>query len=69
MWGEVPGRPSAAPPDHGIFTSHDVFVDSDVCAPEGFSVDVVEDEVDSFRVFFDRSGKWHGSPRTSTTAQ
>ena len=34
-----------------------MFVDSEVCAPEGFAVDVVEDEVDSFRVFFDRSGE------------
>jgi hypothetical protein len=46
----------ASPPDHGVFSSHDVFVDSEVCAPEGFSVHVVEDEVETFRVFFDRSG-------------
>ena len=32
-------------------------MDSDVCAPEGFSVDVVEDVVEKFRVFFDRSGE------------
>ena len=31
-------------------------MDSEVCAPEGFSVDVVQDEVGTFRVFFDRSG-------------
>jgi hypothetical protein len=52
----APAAASAAPPDHGTVTSHDVFVDSDVCAPEGFSVHVVEDEVNTFRVFFDRSG-------------
>jgi hypothetical protein len=46
----------ASPPDHGVFASHEVFVDSEVCAPEGFSVDVVQDEVNSFRVFFDRTG-------------
>ena len=32
-------------------------MDSDVCAPEGLSVDVVQDEVETFRVFFDRSGE------------
>jgi len=52
----VPATAWASPPDHGTFSSHNVFVDSEVCAPEGFSVDVVEDEVSSFRVFFDRSG-------------
>jgi hypothetical protein len=53
----APAAASAAPPDHGTFSSHEVFVDSEVCAPEGFSVDVVEDEVSAFRVFFDRSGE------------
>jgi hypothetical protein len=53
----APAVASAAPPDHGTFTEHEVFVDSDVCAPEGFSVDVVHDEVSTFRVFFDRSGE------------
>ena len=53
----APLAASAVPPDHGTFSSHEVFVDSEVCAPEGFSVDVVEDEVSTFRVFFDRSGE------------
>jgi hypothetical protein len=53
----APAAASAAPPDHGTFSSHEVFVDSEVCAPEGFSVDVVQDEVSTFRVFFDRSGE------------
>jgi hypothetical protein len=53
----APAVASPAPPDHGTFTEHEVFVDSDVCAPEGFSVDVVHDEVSTFRVFFDRSGE------------
>ena len=48
---------SAAVPDRGTVSSHEVFVDSDVCAPEGFSVDVVQDEVNTFTVFFDRSGE------------
>jgi hypothetical protein len=35
---------SASPPVHGSFSSHQIFVDSDVCAPEGFAVYVVQDE-------------------------
>jgi hypothetical protein len=53
----APVAASAAVPDHGTFSSHEVFVDSDVCAPEGFSVDVVQDEAGMFRVFFDSSGE------------
>lgn len=53
----APATASASPPDHGTFSSHDVFVDSEVCAPEGFSVDVVQDEASSYRVFFDRTGE------------
>jgi len=52
----VPASASAAPPDHGTFSSHEVFVDSEVCAPEGFSVHVVEDEAGTFRAQFDRTG-------------
>lgn len=52
----TPAMAWASPPDRGTFVSHNVFVDSEVCAPEGFSVDVVEDEVNDFQVFFDRSG-------------
>lgn len=32
-------------------------MDSEVCAPEGFSVDVVQDESGTFQVLFDRSGE------------
>jgi hypothetical protein len=53
----APAAASASAPDSGTFSSHEVFVDSEVCAPEGFSVDVVEDEVSTFRVFFDRTGE------------
>ena len=52
----APAAAWASPPDHGSFSSHEVFVDSEVCAPEGFSVNVVQDEVSSYRVFFDRDG-------------
>ena len=52
----APAMAGASPPDRGTFTFHEVFVDSEVCAPEGFSVDVIEDEVQSFQVFFDRTG-------------
>jgi len=52
----VPTVASASIPQSGTFSSHEVFVDSDVCAPEGFSVDVVQDETDNFRVFFDQTG-------------
>ena len=52
----VPATAWASPPVQGTFSSHEVFVDSEVCAPEGFSVDVVQDEVSSFQVFFDRTG-------------
>ena len=31
-------------------------MDFEVCAPEGFSVNVVEDEGGAFRIFFDGSG-------------
>src|SRR5262249_146233 len=52
----APVAASASPPDHGTLRSHQVFVDHEVCAPEGFSVHVVQDEVNRFRLFFDRSG-------------
>jgi hypothetical protein len=53
----VPASASAAAPDTGTFSSHTVFEDRDVCAPEGFPVHVVEDEANRFRVFFDRTGE------------
>jgi hypothetical protein len=60
MWvglaGAVIAPAAAVPPDRGTFSSHDVFVDSEVCAPEGFSVNVIEDEINAFQVHFDRSG-------------
>jgi len=54
--GVAPLAASASTPDRGTFSSHDVFVDDEVCAPEGFAVDVIEDETSAFRVFFDRAG-------------
>ena len=52
----VPTAASASAPVQGTFSSHDIFVDADVCAPEGFPVDVVQDEISAFRVFFDSTG-------------
>ena len=52
----APATASASPPERGTFSTHDVFVDADVCAPEGFPVNVVEDETGTFRVHFDRTG-------------
>ena len=52
----VPATASASPPDRGTFSSHEIFVDADVCAPEGFPVHVVEDETGTFRVHFDGTG-------------
>jgi hypothetical protein len=51
-----PTEASASSPTQGTFASHDVFVDPDVCAPEGFPVDVVEDESGAYQVLFDNSG-------------
>jgi len=53
----APAAASAAVPDHFTITSHEVFVDSEVCAPEGFSVNVVQDEVNTIQLFFDSSGE------------
>ncbi len=52
----APPTAAASPPERGTFSSHEVFVDADVCAPEGFAVNVVQDETNTFRVFFDRTG-------------
>ena len=52
----APATGAASPPERGTFSSHEIFVDTDVCAPEGFAVHVVEDEIADFRVFFDRNG-------------
>jgi hypothetical protein len=53
----LPSTASASAPEHGTFSQHSVFVDTEVCAPEGFPVDVVEDVAGTFRVFFDRTGE------------
>src|SRR5262245_39974562 len=53
----APATASASIPEHGTFSSHEVFVDTEVCAPEGFPVDVVEDEVNDFTAVFDRTGE------------
>jgi hypothetical protein len=53
----APASASASTPEHGTFSSHEVFVDDEACAAEGFPLDVVQDEVGSFTVFFDRTGE------------
>jgi hypothetical protein len=53
----APAAASASPPARATFSSHEVFVDSEVCAPEGFSVDVVQDEVNRVLATFNRSGE------------
>ena len=47
---------SASTPTQGTFSFHNVFVDADVCAPEGFAINAVEDESGHYQVFFDRNG-------------
>jgi len=46
----------AAAPDHGSFSITETFVDSEVCAPEGFNVNVTQTEAGDFRVFFNPDG-------------
>jgi hypothetical protein len=54
--GAVLAPASATPPDRGTFSAHEVFEDSEVCAPEGFSVHVIQDETNNFQVHYDRAG-------------
>jgi hypothetical protein len=51
-----PVAAQAAVPDHGSFFFTSTFVDSDVCAPEGFDVDVIETEATHYEVFFNADG-------------
>jgi hypothetical protein len=52
----APATASASPPVHGTFTVQETFVDNEVCAPEGFAVNVVHYERGDYQVFFDPSG-------------
>ena len=52
----APTLASASPPDRGTFSEHETFVDPEVCAPQGFPVNVVQDETNNFRRHFDRAG-------------
>ncbi|MDP9223078.1 MAG: hypothetical protein M3P18_04350, partial [Actinomycetota bacterium] len=47
-----------AVPDHGTFSNIQSFVDTDVCAPEGFAVNVTQTESGDFRVFFNADGSF-----------
>jgi len=42
----------AATPDHGSFSNTESFVDSEVCAPEGFAVAVTQTESADYRTFY-----------------
>jgi hypothetical protein len=52
------GAANAVPPEHGSFSFTDSFVDTEVCAAEGFAVNAVQDENVSFEVFFDQDGNF-----------
>jgi hypothetical protein len=53
-----PVAAQAAVPIHGTFSSTEVFVDADVCAPEGFAVDVIQTEAGAFTIFFNADGSF-----------
>jgi hypothetical protein len=52
------GIANAVPPEHGSFSFTDTFVDTEVCAAEGFDVNATQDEDVSFEVFFDQDGNF-----------
>jgi hypothetical protein len=47
----APGAAQAAGPDRGGFSITESFVDSEVCAPEGFAVDVTQTDSATFTGF------------------
>jgi hypothetical protein len=55
------GAAQAAVPDHGSFSFTDTFVDSEVCAPEGFDVNATETRSGHFEVFFNADGSFKGA--------
>jgi hypothetical protein len=54
----ITGQPTAlaSPPDQESFSITEAFTDSEVCAPEGFAVDVTQTESAKFEVFYNRDG-------------
>ena len=48
----------AAAPDHFTFSSTDTFVDTEVCAPEGFAVNATESETGDVRVYLNADGSF-----------
>jgi hypothetical protein len=52
------GGAEAAVPDHGSYSFTDKFVDSEVCAAEGFDVSAVESQSGHFEVFFNADGSF-----------
>ena len=52
----------AAAPDRGFFPPiNETFVDSEVCAPEGFDVNVTETETNAYKFFFNEDGSFRGA--------
>jgi hypothetical protein len=52
----APSGAQAAAPNHGSFSNTETFVDTEVCAPEGFAVNVTQTESGFFTLFFDADG-------------
>ena len=57
----APGAAQAAAPDRFGFSNTDSYVDSEVCAPEGFAVDVTDTESATFTVFLNADGSFAGA--------
>jgi len=55
----IPATVQAAVPDHGTFVNTETFVDTEVCAPEGFAVNVTQTETRDFRIYFNRDGSYN----------
>lgn len=54
----APTAAQAARPDTGTFSSTDTYVDAEVCASDGFSVDVTQVDAGRFQVFLDSDGNF-----------
>src|SRR4051794_33916364 len=50
------GAAQASPPDRGSFSITESFVDTEVCAPEGFAVDVTQTDSATFTIFRNADG-------------
>lgn len=57
----APSAAQATAPERGSFSVTETFVDSEVCAPEGFDVNVTQTESGSFEVFLGADGEFAGA--------